>query len=67
MIAGLFGGLTVSRKILFVQALPAMVALVVLIAWAMSKGTAAPISSDQSGDPSGRCRSRNQARAELLA
>ena len=33
VIAGLFGGLTVSRKILFVQALPAMVTLVVLIAW----------------------------------
>jgi putative membrane protein len=32
-IAGLFGGVTVSRKILFVQALPAMVALVVLVAW----------------------------------
>ena len=30
VVAGVFGGLTVSRKILFVQALPAMVALVVL-------------------------------------
>ena len=30
VVAGLFGGLTVSRKILFVQALPAAVALAVL-------------------------------------
>jgi putative membrane protein len=33
IVAGLFGGVTVSRKILFIQALPAMVALVVLVAW----------------------------------
>ena len=33
IVAGLFGGATVSRKILFIQALPAMVALVVLVAW----------------------------------
>ena len=31
VVAGLFGGLTVSRKILFIQALPAAVALVVLV------------------------------------
>ena len=33
IVAGLFGGVTVSRKILFIQALPAMVALVVLVTW----------------------------------
>jgi putative membrane protein len=33
IVAGLFGGVTVSRKILFIQALPAMVALVGLVAW----------------------------------
>jgi putative membrane protein len=33
IVAGLFGGVTVSRKILFIQALPAIVALVVLVAW----------------------------------
>ena len=33
IVAGLFGGVTVSRKILFIQALPAMVTLVVLVAW----------------------------------
>ena len=31
IVAGLFGGLTVSRKILFIQALPAAVALIVLM------------------------------------
>jgi putative membrane protein len=33
IVAGVFGGVTVSRKILFIQALPAMLALVVLVAW----------------------------------
>ena len=33
VVAGLFGGLTVSRKIIFIQALPAAVALVVLVVW----------------------------------
>ena len=32
VVAGLFGGVTVNRKILFVQAMPAMVALVALVA-----------------------------------
>ena len=30
IIAGIFGGITVSRKILFVQALPALIALILL-------------------------------------
>jgi putative membrane protein len=31
LVAGIFGGVTASRKILYVQALPAMVALVVVV------------------------------------
>lgn len=36
IVAGLYGGLTVGRKILFVQALPGLIALVLVLVWEAS-------------------------------